>query len=80
MLDAEMLRRSVQESLNAAAAERKKLEEEYGQVWDSDQLRAEFEVIGFLAPIVSVRRLSDGVKGSLFFQHSPRFYFDWSAD
>ena len=28
-----------------------------------------------MAPLVVVRRKSDGVKGSLMFQHSPRFYF-----
>jgi hypothetical protein len=41
------------------------------------ELAAEFEVIGFAAPLVVVRRRSDGKKGSLFFQHSPRFYYAW---
>lgn len=45
--------------------------------WDTDQLREEFEVIGFLAPFVAVRRKSDGVKGSMEFTHSPRFYFNF---
>ena len=31
--------------------------------------------IGFTAPLVVVRRKSDGQKGSLMFQASPRFYF-----
>jgi len=35
----------------------------------------EFEAIGFAAPLIVVRRRADGVKGSLMFQHSPRFYF-----
>jgi hypothetical protein len=35
-------------------------------------------VIGFLAPFVVVRRKIDGVKGSLEFQHHPRFYFGFS--
>ena len=34
-----------------------------------------FEVLGFLAPIIAVRRRCDGVTGSLTFQGSPRFYF-----
>jgi len=46
-------------------------------VWDTDQLRAEFEVTGFMAPFVAVRRKSDGVKGAMMFQHHPRFYFDF---
>ena len=35
----------------------------------------DFEVVGFLAPYVGVRRRSDDVVGSLLFQHWPRFYF-----
>jgi hypothetical protein len=27
-----------------------------------------------------VRRKSDGVKGSLEFQHNPRFYFNFKSD
>jgi hypothetical protein len=45
--------------------------------WDTDQLREEFEVIGFAAPFVVVRRLADGVKGSMEFTHNPRFYFNF---
>jgi hypothetical protein len=50
------------------------------QRWTTDQLREEFEVIGFMAPFVVVRRKSDGVKGSLEFTHNPRFYFNFVAD
>jgi hypothetical protein len=38
-------------------------------------LAEDFEVLGFLARLVVVRRKSDGAKGSLEFQHWPRFYF-----
>ena len=48
-------------------------------VWDTDAMRAEFDVIGFLAPFVVVVRKSDGAKGSLSFTHSPRYYFGWEA-
>ena len=37
----------------------------------TEQLTKDFEVIGFLAPLVVVRRRSDGVKGSLEFQSAP---------
>ena len=30
--------------------------------------------------VVAVRRRADGVKGSLEFQHNPRFYFNFVAD
>lgn len=62
------------------AAARTKLEAQYGQVWNTDQLREEFEVIGFAAPIVVVKRRDTGQKGSLEFTHWPRFYFQWVAD
>jgi hypothetical protein len=61
-------------------SERQRLEAQYGQVWDSSQLWANFEVLGFMAPFVVVRRRSDGRKGSLEFQHHPRFYFNFVLD
>lgn len=45
--------------------------------WTTDELREDFDVIGFAAPFVVVRRKSDGVKGSMEFTHSPRFYFNF---
>jgi hypothetical protein len=47
--------------------------------WTTEQLRDEFEVLGFMAPFVTVRRKSDGALGSLEFTHSPRAYFGWRA-
>jgi hypothetical protein len=43
------------------------------------ELQQDFEVLGFMAPFVVVRRKSDGVRGSLTFQHTPRLYFDFQA-
>ena len=73
----EPARRQRLAEINAQPGSREALEAQYGQVWDTDQLRDEFEAIGFMAPFVVVRRLSDGQKGSLEFQHSPRFYFNY---
>ena len=53
---------------------REELEAKYGQVWGTKQLQEDFEVIGFMAPIVIVRVKSTNQKGSLEFQHYPRFY------
>ena len=45
--------------------------------WSTDELTHDFEVIGFSAPFVVVKRRSDGVKGSLQFDGRPRRYYDW---
>ena len=60
--------------------EREELERDVGQVWDTSQLTEDYEVIGFLAPFVAVRRKSDGVRGSLEFTHRPRFYYRFRED
>lgn len=63
--------------INAVPGSREALEAQYGRVWDTDELQEEFEVIGFMAPLVVVRHRGSGQKGSLEFQHSPRLYFNW---
>ena len=73
----EHIRRQMTAEINAKQAERKKLEEEHGQVWDTDELSNDFELEGFMAPYIVVTRKSDSVRGSLMFQHSPRFYFNF---
>jgi hypothetical protein len=73
----EPIRRERLVEINADPGSREALEAQYGQVWDTEQLGREFEVIGFMAPLVVVRRLADGVKGSLEFQHNPRLYFSF---
>lgn len=76
----EGLRRAMVAEINEHAGERASLESKHGKVWDTQQLGAEFSVLGFMAPFVVVQRRSDGKKGSLTFQHSPRFYFDFVED
>lgn len=73
----ESIRRELVNEINAATGTREYLEAKYGQVWDTSQMQQDFEAIGFGAPFIVVRRKSDGVKGSLTFQHNPRFYFDF---
>ena len=62
------------------AATRPEYEAKYGQVWDTQELQRDYEVTGFAAPFVVVRRKSDGAVGSLRFTHSPRMYFGFVAD
>ena len=75
--DTEPFRRQRLIEINAQPGSREALEAQHGQVWNADELSQDFEVIGFMAPFV--HRKSDGVKGSLEFQHSPRFYFNFST-
>jgi hypothetical protein len=51
-----------------------------GQRWTTSELQRDFEVIGFAAPFVVVKRRSDGAVGSLEFTHSPRVYFAFRPD
>lgn len=76
----ENIRRSMVASINAEPGSREALEGQYGQVWDTDELARDFEPLGFLAPFIVVRRRSDDEKGSLMFQHYPRFYWGWRKD
>lgn len=75
--ETEALRRERLAEINSEPGNREALEGQYGQVWDTGQLGQDFEIIGFMAPLVVVRRKRDGVKGSLEFQHHPRFYFNF---
>ena len=76
----EAFRREMTREINAEPGSREALEAEYGTVYDTGELTAEFTVTGFMAPFVGVVRKSDGAKGSMMFQHSPRFYFGFVAD
>lgn len=76
----EAARRKRFAEINSEPKDRAALEAIYGRVWDTTEL-AEFVIIGFMAPFIVVIRKSDGVKGSLEFQHGPpRLYFNFVAD
>ena len=81
MIDAtEALRRRRLVELNGQTADRATLAQRHGQVWDPQELGRDFVAIGYLAPYVVVRRKTDGLRGSLEFQHHPRFHFNWRED
>lgn len=75
----EGVRREMVTAINADPGSREALEAQYGKVYNTAEMQAEFEAVGFMAPLIVVRRKSDGQKGTLTFQHSPRFYFDFTA-
>ena len=76
----ETIRRQMIAEINADSGNRADLESKHGQVWDTSQLTEDFEVLGFAAPLVVVRRRSDRVRGSLMFQHYPRFYYSFQPE
>ena len=78
--ETEGIRRQMVAEINTNAGPRAELEAQHGQVWDTSQLQEDFQVVGFLAPVVVVRRRSDGVRGSLMFQHSPRLYHSFKPE
>lgn len=73
----ETVRRQRVMEINLQPGSREALEAQHGQVWTTSELSSDYEVLGFMAPFVVVRRKSDGRKGSLEFQHGPRFYFNF---
>jgi len=78
----EMSRRLEQYIINRHPTKRDVLEQRYGvdNVWNTDELTSAFYIHSFLAPYCVVVRKSDGSKGTVRFQHSPRFYFDFIED
>ena len=78
--ETETIRREMVAAINHQPGSREYLEAKHGQVWDTSELQRDFDVLGFMAPLVVASRKSDGTKGSLMFQGSPRFYFGWSPE
>jgi hypothetical protein len=75
----ETIRRELVTEINAEPGSREYLEARHGKVWSTSEMQEDFEVLGFMAPLIVVEQRSTGKKGSLYFQHSPRFYFDFEA-
>ena len=69
------VRKDLVSKINGDPQSRAALEAVHGQVWDTQELARDFEVMGFAAPLVVVTRKADSLKGSLYFQHAPRYYF-----
>ena len=75
----EQARRELVQEVNQDT-ERTKLDEKYGEVMTTSEMRLLYDVEGFLAPFIVCRRKSDGKRGTLMFSHSPRYYFSWQED
>ena len=73
----ETIRRALVAEINHTPGSREALEAKHGQVWDTGEMQQDYSVAGFGAPFIVVTRKSDGARGSLMFQHNPRFYFNF---
>lgn len=56
------------------------LEQIHNPVWTNDELLETFEVSHFEPPYVHVIRKEDGVRGTIMFIDSPRFYFSFAPE
>jgi len=70
-------RRSEQQRINSTPRTREELESGGSEVWDTTELLRDFTVQGFMAPFAFVTQKSDGMSGTVTFQHEPRLYFDF---
>lgn len=50
------------------------------QTWTTTQLQEDYVVHAFLSPFVQVTRKSDGVRGTLMFDHAPRIYYGFEPE
>ncbi len=73
----ESARRERLTEINSEPGSRKALEAQYGQVWSTSELTQDYEVLGFAAPLVVVRRKSDGVQGLPGVPTSASFLFQF---
>jgi hypothetical protein len=79
--DVEAMRRELGVEINHHQRSREELALEYGSVWNTDEMSAEFTAVEFRAPFVIVERKSDNQLGTLLFQHGPpRLYFCFIPD
>lgn len=76
----ETIRRQQVAEINVEPGTREYLEQKHGEVYDTSELQRTFSVLSFLAPYVVVQRKSDGVRGTLMFQHSPRLYYRFQPE
>lgn len=49
----------------------------YKDVWNVEKVREEFDILSFYKSNVIVKRKKDKQLGTLDYQHSPRFYYNF---
>jgi hypothetical protein len=78
--DTAAIRRVLVEQQQRNIRGRATLEAQCGQVYDTDEFKRAFVLHGFAAPFVMVTEIKTGRRGSLEFQHMPRFYYNFVPD
>lgn len=79
-MDIDVELRMLKEVINRRPRNRDELSALHTEVWDTTELGARFEILGFKSPFAIVRDKRDGRQGSVLFQHEPRLYFNFDAD
>lgn len=69
------VRRQRLDELGLVPGSREALEDEHGQVWDTQELLRDFEVLERLGPYIAVRRRADGQKGNVEADDNFQFLF-----
>ena len=72
--DVDLLRAKMTTEINANAKSREVLAAEFGSVYNTNELMEHYEIISFAAPFVYGVDRATKKKGTLIFQHNPRFY------
>ena len=57
--------------------ERKRLEDQYGKVYNTQEVTSEFKLEAFMAPYVVCTSRRTKERGTMEFQHQPRLYFNF---
>ncbi len=73
-----MRRRKTQRRIVPPPRTRAELEQEFGKVWDTQQLAHDFVITSIIGSTVVVRRKEDDVVGTLQHQSNPPLYFNFS--
>lgn len=77
-MDVELM--MLEKQINGAPKNRAELEETEERVWDSDEVRDDFDIVGFKAPFAMAIHIDTNTSGTLLFQDNPRYYFGWNPD
>ncbi len=73
----ENVRREMVSKINGFVGSKEELEKKHGKVYDTHDLDELYEITGFMAPFVVVKRRFDNIKGTMIFQDNPRYYFSF---
>lgn len=71
------IRKEMTSIINSNPKTREEIAKKYGEVYDCEDIHTAYEIIAFAAPFVYVHNIATGMKGTLMFQHHPRFYFSF---